>query len=128
MDLVVRAQHFPSPGETVLGHEFLTTPGGKGANQAVAAARLNGQVAFLGKVGEDAFAQTLTDSMAEAGVDVSPMWRSLEPTGIAVITVRDDGENTIVVAPGANADLHPADVRRAFGEFEVAPKVVLAQA
>ncbi len=127
MDLVVRTQEFPAPGQTVLGSGFLTTPGGKGANQAVAAARLGGQVAFLGKVGEDAFGEALLSSLSEAGANVSPVWRSLEPTGIAVITVREDGENTIIVAPGANADLHPADVRRAFEELVDTPKVVLAQ-
>lgn len=127
MDLVVHAPHFPAPGETVLGSEFATHPGGKGANQAVAAAKLGADVKFLGKLGEDAFGAELTESLMQAGVDCSPCWTSLLPTGIAMIVVDESGQNQIVVAPGANGDLHPADVRRAIGELEEAPQIGLGQ-
>lgn len=127
MDLVVHAPAFPLPGQTLLGGPFREAPGGKGANQAVAAARLGGQTVFIGKVGEDANGHRLLSALQGDGVDTTWVWRSYEPTGVAVITVRQDGENTIIVAPGANAELHAGDVRRSFGEMEGTPKVVLCQ-
>jgi ribokinase len=127
MDLVARVTRFPVAGETVLGAAFATHPGGKGANQAVAAARLGGQVKFVGKFGEDPFGDQLVASLEESRVDTSPSWRSMEPTGTAMITVDESGQNQIVVALGANADLHPGDVRRSIGELEEAPLVCLAQ-
>ncbi len=111
MDLVVRTSRFPSPGETILGGEFSTFPGGKGANQAVAIAKLGGNPLFVGKVGADAFGQELTLSLGRAGVDVSELMVSEDhPTGIAVITVDRSGENTIVVASGANMAISPEEV------------------
>ncbi|WP_019634183.1 ribokinase [Actinomadura atramentaria] len=109
-DLVVRVARRPGPGETVLGSELAAHPGGKGANQAVAAARLGGRVALLGRVGDDGHAALLRDALAAAGVDAAALRTTAAPTGVALITVAPDGENSIVVAPGANALLTPADV------------------
>ncbi len=127
LDLVVRTPRLPAPGETVIGLSFQTHPGGKGANQAAAAARLGAETKFLGKLGKDAFGERLLESLGESGVDVGLCWESLEPTGTAMILVADDGQNQIVVVPGANADLHPADVRRAVDELDDIPTVGLAQ-
>lgn len=103
LDLVATTPTLPRPGETVLGHAFSTVPGGKGANQAIAAARAGAEALFIGAVGDDRFADQLRDNMAAAGVDLS-LLRSLDgPSGVALIAVDDQGENSIVVAPGANA-------------------------
>jgi ribokinase len=111
MDLVVRAPRIPRPGETMIGGEFRTVPGGKGANQAVAAARLGGQVSMIGRVGGDAFAQSLLDSLVADGVNHTFVTQDPEAaTGVALIVVDDAGENSIVVASGANMRLSPADV------------------
>lgn len=109
MDLVIRAPRHPQPGETLTGSAFLTIPGGKGANQAVAAARLGAAVAMIGKVGQDAFGDALRANLAGAGVEVEHVTRSTEATGVALITVSAAGENTIVLAPGANAAVTPED-------------------
>jgi ribokinase len=102
LDFVVRAGHIPAPGETVLGRDFKTFPGGKGANQAVACARAGGvPTAMLLALGDDAFATPLVESLTQAGVQLH-MVRAAEPTGTAFICVSDDGENAITVAPGAN--------------------------
>lgn len=105
LDLVVTAPALPRPGETVLGGNFTTVPGGKGANQAVAAARAGARVGFIGAVGQDSFAQPQRDSLAAAGVDVSRLRTVPGPSGVALIAVDDAAENLIVVAPGANAAL-----------------------
>ena len=105
MDLRVRAPRLPSAGETILGSEFATGQGGKGANQAIAAARAGAQVAMIGATGDDAFARELVQALTGAGVDSAGIRRLAGPSGIAVITVDDNGENTIVVAPGANGRL-----------------------
>ena len=127
MDLVVRSPRIPQPGETIIGHEWHTIPGGKGANQAVAAARIGGHVSMVGRVGGDAFAQDLLDNLAASGVDHSHVTRDREAaTGVALITVDDDGENTIVVASGANMQLSPQDVEAA-EEAIAASKVLLLQ-
>lgn len=108
LDFVVRAGHIPAPGETVLGRDFQTFPGGKGANQAVACARAGGaQTAMLCALGHDDFAKPLLASLADANVQVHKV-SSQQPTGTAFICVSDEGENAITVAPGANADLLPA--------------------
>jgi len=127
MDFVVRADHLPGAGETVLGHGFRTVPGGKGANQAVAAARLAAgrmPVRMIGRVGLDAYGDRLKAGLSGAGVDVSSVSASrTRPTGVAFITVDSGGENQIVVAPGANADLAVADaeaMRRVFRTAGVA--------
>jgi ribokinase len=105
LDFVVRASHVPAPGETVLGREFATFPGGKGANQAVACARAGGvDTRMLLALGEDSFAKTIEDSLGDAGVALQVV-RSAQPTGTAFICLSDDAENAITVAPGANAAL-----------------------
>ncbi len=108
LDFVVRANHIPQPGETVLGRDFKTFPGGKGANQAVASARA-GAVAttLLAGLGNDAFATPIEASLAEAGVVLQAVRVSDQPTGTAFICVSDDAENAITVAPGANHGLRP---------------------
>lgn len=108
LDFVVRAGHIPAPGETVLGRDFQTFPGGKGANQAVACARAGGATtAMLAALGNDDFAKPLLASLREAGVQLHTI-ASPQPTGTAFICVSDEGENAITVAPGANDDLQPA--------------------
>ncbi|MDQ6906840.1 MAG: ribokinase [Chloroflexota bacterium] len=102
-DLVVRAAHFPRPGETMHGSDFAVIGGGKGANQATAAARLGAPVQFVGAVGTDDFGTRRIEELAEAGVDVAGIVRIPDsPTGVALITVNAQGENTIIVAAGAN--------------------------
>ncbi len=109
LDLVARAERLPQAGETVGGARFSRVPGGKGANQAVAAARLGAEVALVGCVGDDAFTAEALAELREAGVE--ERWLTKQaPTGIALITVDGMGETTIVVAPGANADLRPEDL------------------
>ncbi|GAB1694060.1 ribokinase [Krasilnikovia sp. M28-CT-15] len=103
MDLVGFAERLPLPGETVLGDEFLMVPGGKGANQAIAAARAGGRCAFLGALGSDAFGVTLKARLAASGVDTSQVRVSYGSSGVAVIMVDRRGENSIIVAPGANS-------------------------
>lgn len=105
LDFVVRASHVPAPGETVLGREFATFPGGKGANQAVACARAGGVATrMLLALGDDAFANVIEDSLGDAGVRMQVV-RSQQPTGTAFICLSDDAENAITVAPGANGAL-----------------------
>lgn len=121
MDLVGLAARLPLPGETVLGDEFVMTPGGKGANQAIAAARAGGRTAFLGAIGSDAFGVTINARLTAAGVDASGVRTSYGTSGVAVIMVDRSGENSIVVAPGANATftaLTEAE-RRAIAEADV---------
>ncbi|WP_298251802.1 ribokinase [uncultured Arthrobacter sp.] len=106
-DLLVTLERHPKPGETVRGRSLTVLPGGKGANQAVAAALLGGQVTMIGAVGSDEYADTALSMLRSAGVDLRAVHRSPGTTGIAVVEVSDDGENTIVVVPGANADVTP---------------------
>jgi ribokinase len=114
VDLVTRVAALPRPGETVLGDRLLTFTGGKGANQAVAAARLGGDVAMVGRVGRDAGGDALLRQLALDGVDASGVERDAEePSGAALIMVGGDGENLIAVAPGANGRVGAADVERA---------------
>ncbi|WP_250027398.1 ribokinase [Paractinoplanes maris] len=102
MDLVGLAPRLPRPGETVLGDDFVMMAGGKGANQAIAAARAGGQTVFLGAIGSDAFGVNLNARLNGAGVDMQHVRTSYGPSGVAVIMVDRDGENSILVAPGAN--------------------------
>ncbi|MFJ8910686.1 ribokinase [Amycolatopsis sp. NPDC102389] len=120
-DLVVPVDRRPGGGETVLGGDTVLSPGGKGANTAVAAARLGADVALLGAVGDDPYGELLKRSLAESGVDTGPLRTSERPTGIAYITVTPDGENSILVSPGANSALRPEDV-----DLEGAEIVVLS--
>jgi len=111
MDLVVRAPRLPRPGETLSGGPFATYPGGKGANQAVAAAMLGASVAMVGRVGDDAFGRELAAVLAGAGVDGAEVRPAPGmASGVALIAVEDGGQNMIVIAPGANAALDPAAV------------------
>jgi ribokinase len=109
LDLAARAERLPRPGETVSGASFARVPGGKGANQAVAAARLGAEVALVGCVGHDKLAEEALGGLREAGVEERWLVKDA-PTGIALITVDAVGETTIVVAPGANAELRPEDL------------------
>jgi ribokinase len=118
-DLVVPVDRRPGGGETVLGGDTEISPGGKGANTAVAAARLGADVALLGAVGDDAYGALLLDSLRESGVRTDLVRTTARPTGIAYITVTPDGENSILVSPGANTALEPADVDGVFGEVKV---------
>jgi ribokinase len=118
-------QRHPTPGETVLGNDIHLIPGGKGANQALAAARLGARVALVGAVGVDAQGVLALSLLQRAGVDLSNVRRVDRPTGIAIITVADDGENTIVVVPGANAVVDEEVVRSAADVISRAAVVVL---
>ena len=111
MDMVVACDDFPRPGETVLATDFSRFPGGKGANQAVACARLGGRTVFLGKMGDDPFRGDLAATLEAAGVSLDGLLTDPEaPTGVALITVDRHGENSIVVASGSNLRLTPADL------------------
>jgi ribokinase len=109
VDLVLPVQRIPRPGETVLAGGLTRGPGGKGANQAVAAARAGASTAFVAALGADDGGSLLRDALGEAGVDLSLVSSSDQPTGTAIITVAEDGENSIVVAPSANATLELSD-------------------
>lgn len=113
LDLIARVGRLPRPGETVSGSTFATAPGGKGANQALAASRAGGEVRMVGAVGHDAFAGEALALLAEAGLDLAGVRRTAQPTGTALILVGGDGENMIAVVPGANGDVSSADVERA---------------
>lgn len=114
MDLIARTPRLPQAGETVLGHKFHTAPGGKGANQAVAAARLGAQVAMVGRVGDDDYGRALLATLASDGVDTKHVTVDPEAsTGVALIELDDAGENSIVVISGANMRLTPTDVQAA---------------
>jgi ribokinase len=126
MDLVVTVPHLPRPGETVLGERLGRYPGGKGANQAVAAARLGGQVAMVGRVGSDDFGSELVANLTANRVDAS----GVEPdnsaaTGAALIYVGPDGQNMIAVAPGANARLDKFDIERAMVKLQSGDVLVM---
>ncbi|SFO19455.1 ribokinase [Amycolatopsis rubida] len=109
-DLVVPVDRRPGGGETVLGGDTALSPGGKGANTAVAAGKLGADVALLGAVGDDPYGRLLRDSLSNAGVDTQFVRTVDRPTGIAYITVTPDGENSILVSPGANSALEPGDI------------------
>ncbi|GAA4822729.1 ribokinase [Streptomyces ziwulingensis] len=125
-DLVIGVERRPGAGETVLGSDLAVHPGGKGANQAVAAARLGARTALLARVGDDDHGRLLLDSQRAAGVDTAGVLAGGAPTGVALITVDPSGDNSIVVSPGANGRLTPADVRAATGLVH-ASEVVSAQ-
>ena len=106
MDMVVKASHIPVPGETVLSGAFFMNPGGKGANQAVAAARLGAEVIFISRLGNDVFGKQLSQLFSNEGIDTTYLVSDETlPSGVALITVDEQGENSIVVASGANAGL-----------------------
>lgn len=124
-DLAVRVSRHPLPGETLLGTGALITAGGKGANQAVAAANLGAQVSMVGAVGRDANAQPALEYLKRAGVDLQFVHEVEAPTGLALITVSEDAENTIVVVPGANSTVDEQQVRKAKSVIAGADIVVL---
>ncbi len=126
-DLIVRVPRIPAPGETILGGRFATAAGGKGANQAVAAARAGGRVTFIARVGRDLFGTQALAGFRRDGLDVRFVQRDSEtPSGVALIFVAADGQNSIAVAGGANARLTARDVQRARSAFAGA-SVVLVQ-
>ena len=112
MDLVAHTPRIPIPGETIIGTGFTTTPGGKGANQAVSAARLAYPTHMIGKVGRDVYGPALIDNLARAGVNTASIEKVDGPSGVAPILVADSGQNSIVVVPGANGLLDPATIDR----------------
>ena len=114
MDLVVKSSRIPSKGETILGGDFIMTPGGKGANQAVAAAKLGAEMYFVAKLGDDIFGRQSLSNFQKVGIKTDYVEQTKEaPSGVALITVDDAGDNMIVVAPGANLKLSPEDVNKA---------------
>ncbi|MEU6280029.1 ribokinase [Streptomyces sp. NPDC047028] len=125
-DLVVGVERRPGAGETVLGGDLSVHAGGKGANQAVAAARLGARTALLARVGDDDHGRLLLDSLRSAGADTVGVLVGDVPTGVALIAVDPSGDNSIVVSPGANARLAPADIRVA-GSLLYASHVISAQ-
>ncbi len=126
MDLVVRAPHMPAPGETVLGKGFVTSPGGKGANQAVAAAQLGARSRIIARVGDDVFGSQLLDALRTSGVDCDDVMITEDcSSGTATIIVDGIGENAIVVAGGANMRLTPDDVFSREALFDDADVVLL---
>ncbi|WP_428938681.1 ribokinase [Fontivita pretiosa] len=129
MDLVCRTPSIPQPGQTILGYDFMTIPGGKGANQAVAAAKLSrpgSKVYMVGRVGDDDFGQRLLNGLVNHGVDTTHVTITEGlASGVAMILVDRKGENSIVVAPGANAKLTPRDVDAAEGVISSAAAVLM---
>lgn len=127
MDLVVTVKRFPDPGETIFGNRFEMFPGGKGANQAVCAARLGCKTTFIGKMGNDNFNEKLSQTMIESGVDLSNLFiDEKEHTGTALITVEGSGQNQIIVISGSNMKLTPEDIKSKSFLFEET-SVVLTQ-
>jgi ribokinase len=125
-DMVVRTEKFPAPGETLLGGTFLMNPGGKGANQAVAAARMGGQVTFVGKFGDDIFGKQAHQLLKEEGINVDFISIDAEnPSGVALILVDRLGENEIVVASGSNGTFSPENFDKATTELEKSEFVLL---
>lgn len=110
LDLVARVPRIPAPGETIAGRTLATLPGGKGANQALAARHAGAEVAMVGAVGRDGFAAAALANLAAAGVDLTHVAAVAGPTGVALVNVDDRGENAITVVPGANAHVREGDV------------------
>ena len=125
-DMIIRLDHIPRPGETILGGEFITAAGGKGANQAVGAARAGGDVTFIARVGRDMFGDQAIAGFVRDGINVEHVFRDASsPSGVALIFVAKDGENSIAVASGANGRLSPADVKKAKAAFAKATVLVM---
>jgi len=121
MDMVVKTDHIPVPGETVLSGSFFMNPGGKGANQAVAVARLGGEVSFISKMGNDVFGKQFSQLFNDEGIDTRYILSDEDlPSGVALITVDNAGENSIVVASGANANLLSKDMDNALAQIAAA--------
>ena len=126
LDLVASSRRIPLPGETVSGSAFNTFPGGKGANQAVAAGRLGAPVSMIGRLGNDAFGTQLRASLEAAGVDTKAVEIVATSSGIALITTAEDGQNAIVVVPGANGELSPRELEKHLALIREAG-IILAQ-
>lgn len=125
-DMVVKTTNLPRPGETVIGGSFLMNPGGKGANQAVAAARLGADIIFVCKIGDDIFGCESVKNFEKEGIDTSYVFKdTLHASGVALITVDEKAENCIAVASGANACLLPSDIDKASAAFEEASVVLM---
>lgn len=124
-DMILKVNRIPRPGETILGGEFLTAAGGKGANQAVAAACAGGSVSMVARVGRDMFGERAVAGLVEKGICVDHVTQDDAPSGVALIFVAADGENSIGVGGGANARLSPSDVQNAKDKFASAGVVVL---
>jgi len=125
-DMIIKLDRIPRPGETILGGAFVTAAGGKGANQAVGAARAGGQVTFIARVGQDMFGDQAVAGFATEGINVDHVSRDKSnPSGVALIFVGKDGENSIAVAGGANAKLSPTDVKKAKAAFAGASVLVM---
>jgi ribokinase len=124
IDLVTHVERIPARGETLPGRNFETHPGGKGANQAAAVGRLGYPVAIIGRIGSDVFGEQLRQSLAGAGVDTSAVTVSKAPTGTAMILVQPGGDNSIIVTPGANALVAPADLDARLGLLRGAAMVL----
>jgi ribokinase len=118
MDVVAVAPRIPVPGETIIGDNYFTAPGGKGANQAYAAAKLGGNVAMLGRLGSDDFGRQMRQNLAGAGCDVSGLKSVDGASGVALINVAASGQNSIIVVPGANARLSAADVEAELAQLD----------
>jgi len=125
-DMVIKSDRLPVPGETVIGGTFMMNPGGKGANQAVAAARLGGNVTLIAKTGNDLFGKQSLELFKTEGIDTNFIFPdNKNPSGVALISVDAGGENCIVVAPGANAALKPDDISKARTEIESAELLLM---
>lgn len=138
-DMIIKMPRLPKPGETIIGGKFSTAPGGKGANQAVGAARAGGKVALVARVGEDMFGQKAVEGFLQDGINVDYVFRDKSaPSGVALIFVDEKGENSIGVASGANANLSPSDIEKAkdciasaaivLMQLEIPPETVKATA
>jgi len=125
-DMVIKAERLPKAGETILGGTFLMNPGGKGANQAVAASRLGGNITFVSKIGNDIFGKQAVQLFEEEGINTSYIMEDPgQPSGVALITVDNEAENCIVVASGANSSLIPRDFQKAKQEIESADIILM---
>jgi len=126
LDLTTYVPHLPAVGETILGHSFITVPGGKGANQAVAAARLGARTKFFGRIGKDAFGSEVMPVIEKEGIDIRGIQADEKHgTGLAVISVDEKADNTIIVVSGANMALDGSDAERCIHEFDQARLVLL---
>src|SRR5436190_10886121 len=124
-DMILKLDRIPQPGETLLGGEFVYAAGGKGANQAVAAAQAGGSVTLIARVGQDMFGEQAVAGFIESGINVDHVQRDKCASGVALIFVAEDGENSIGVGSGANSKLSPADVRKAKAAFADAHAVIM---
>jgi ribokinase len=126
-DMIIKVPRIPKAGETILGGIFTTAAGGKGANQAVAAARAGGKVAFVARVGDDMFGEQASKGFAQDGINIENVIKDKSaPSGVAEIFVAQDGENSIAVASGANANLSVKDISNAKNCI-IAAKIVIMQ-